>query len=275
MLGVDYRSALQAAQAVAEVKAAKGDLAGLDPDDFIGRASAERRAALLGIPIVFDLPAVLIVAFVTWLLVIGIKESSRFNSAMVLLKLAVIALFVFVGAFYVRPENWHPFAPHGFAGISSAAAIIFFAYIGFDAISTAAEETQEPQRNLPIGIIASLVVCTVIYIAVAVVMTGMVKSEQFQNVADPLAKAFSDRVLELDGRFYFLWGGFCHHIGAAGVSARPAPHSFLHGAGWFVAALGQPPSTQGATADAVTTILTGVAVAAFASVSNINEVVEL
>ena len=98
-----------------------------------------------------------------------------------------------MGACYVKPENWTPFAPNGFAGISSAAAIIFFAYIGFDAVSTAAEETRNPQRNVPIGIIASLIVCTVLYVAVALVLTGMVPWKQFRDVADPLAQAFSLR----------------------------------------------------------------------------------
>src|SRR5206468_203539 len=136
---------------------------------------------------------VLIVALVTWVLVRGIRESAGFNSAMVLLKLAIIGLFVAVGACYVKPANWTPFAPNGFAGISSAAAIIFFAYIGFDAVSTAAEETRNPQRDMPIGIIGSLIVCTVVYVAVALVLTGMVRWDQFSGVADPLAKAFSNR----------------------------------------------------------------------------------
>ena len=93
---------------------------------------------------------------ITWILVRGIRESAGFNSAMVVLKLVIIVFFIAVGAFYVKPANWTPFAPNGLAGISSAAAIIFFAYIGFDAVSTAAEETRNPQRDMPIGIIASL-----------------------------------------------------------------------------------------------------------------------
>ncbi len=148
---------------------------------------------LFGLRIVFNLPAVAIVASITWLLVIGIKESATFNSAMVLLKLAIIVFFVAVGAFYVTPQHWTPFAPNGFAGIRSAGGVVFFAYIGFDAVSTAAEETRNPQRNMPIGIIASLIVCTILYVAVALVLTGMVDWRQFNGVADPLAKAFSLR----------------------------------------------------------------------------------
>ncbi|MGH9368481.1 MAG: amino acid permease [Thermoanaerobaculia bacterium] len=144
-----------------------------------------------GIPIVFNLPAVLITALVTWVLVIGIKESSRFNTAMVALKLAILVFFILVGAFYVQPGNWKPFAPNGWAGIGTGAALIFFAYIGFDAVSTAAEECRNPQRDMPIGMIGSLGICTVLYIATALVLTGMVALPKIQGSAEPLAKAFS------------------------------------------------------------------------------------
>src|SRR5579863_5886455 len=116
--------------------------------------------------------------------------SAWFNSSMVVLKLAIITVFVGLGSFYVKPANWHPFAPNGFKGIAAAAAIIFFAYIGFDAVSTAAEETRNPARDMPIAIIASLVICTVIYIGVAIVLTGMVPWRQL-GTAEPLATAFS------------------------------------------------------------------------------------
>jgi APA family basic amino acid/polyamine antiporter len=145
---------------------------------------------LAGIPIVMNLPAALICFTLTVLLVIGIRESARFNSAMVVLKLGILLFFVAAGALYVRPENWEPFAPNGWAGISAGAAIIFFAYIGFDAVSTAAEEAEDPQRTVPIGIIASLIVCTVLYIATAAVLTGMVPWREL-GVPDPLAVAFA------------------------------------------------------------------------------------
>jgi APA family basic amino acid/polyamine antiporter len=136
-----------------------------------------------------NVPGVVIVGFITWLLVIGIKESARANNAMVILKLGVLALFVGVGALYVDTRNWTPFAPNGWAGIHQGAAIVFFAYIGFDAISTAAEETKNPQRNMPIGILGSLAVCTVIYVVVGLVATGLVPYQQLKG-SDPLAKAF-------------------------------------------------------------------------------------
>jgi len=142
-----------------------------------------------GIPIVINLPAAFICFALTVILVIGIKESARFNTAMVLLKIAILLLFVVVGATYVKPENWSPFAPNGWAGITAGAAIIFFAYIGFDAVSTAAEEAKDPQRSMPIGIIASLIVCTVLYVITAAVLTGMVPWQEL-GVPDPLALAF-------------------------------------------------------------------------------------
>jgi basic amino acid/polyamine antiporter, APA family len=191
-LGVDYRSAAQATSAVAEAKA-KNTLADLDPAVLRDAQALTDAPSIAGVPIVFDLPAVLIVVFITCLLVRGIRESSAFNTTMVVLKLAIIGLFVGVGSFYVAPDNWTPFAPNGFKGITLAVGAVFFAYIGFDAISTAAEETRDPQRNMPIGIIASLIVCTIIYVVVALVLTGMVSWDRFAGSADPLAKAFYER----------------------------------------------------------------------------------
>ena len=146
---------------------------------------------IAGIPIVFNLPAVAIVALVTWVLVIGVKESSKFNDVMVLTKVGILIFFIVVGAFYVKPANWHPFAPSGWAGIGSGAALIFFAYIGFDAVSTAAEECRNPQRDMPIGLLGSLGICSVLYVATALVLTGIVPLSQIQGSSEPLAKAFS------------------------------------------------------------------------------------
>ena len=129
---------------------------------------------VLGVPVVFNALSVGIVALVTIVLVWGVKESARFNATMVGVKLVVLAFFVLVCGRFVRTENWHPFAPNGFAGIGAGAAVIFFAYIGFDAVSTCAEECRDPGRDMPIGIIGSLLLCTVIYVVVAAVFSGLV-----------------------------------------------------------------------------------------------------
>jgi APA family basic amino acid/polyamine antiporter len=141
-----------------------------------------------GIPILIHLPASSIVMLITVLLLQGAKESVRANNIMVVIKLLALGLFVAVGATHLHGANYHPFAPNGFTGIHQGAAIVFFAYIGFDAISTAAEETINPQRNLPIGILGGLAICTVIYVIVGAVLTGMVPYKELA-VADPLARA--------------------------------------------------------------------------------------
>jgi basic amino acid/polyamine antiporter, APA family len=141
----------------------------------------------------FNLPAALVVLVITALLVVGVKESARTNTIIVFIKLAVLVLFVVVAARYIRPELWQPFIPpntgtfgeFGWSGVVRGAGIIFFAYIGFDAVSTAAQEAKHPQRDLPIGILGSLAVCTVAYIAVALVLTGVVHYSRL-NVADPI-----------------------------------------------------------------------------------------
>ncbi len=122
----------------------------------------------------FNVPAFIIVMIITTLLVIGIKESARFNSVIVIVKLVAILFFIALGAFFIKPENWSPFMPFGWSGVMTGAAIVFFAYIGFDAVSTTAEETKNPQRDLPIGIIVSLMVCSILYIIVALVLTGII-----------------------------------------------------------------------------------------------------
>ncbi len=161
----------------------------------------------------FDLPAVLIVAVITTILVLGIKEIARFNAIMVAIKLAVVFLVIGVGAFYVDTANWHPFAPKGFGGLSffgiwrfgnaengmpvgmlAGSAMIFFSYIGFDAVSTQSEEAKNPKRDIPLGIILSLLICTVLYIAVGAVLTGMVKYDTIDKDA-PISSAFESRNL--------------------------------------------------------------------------------
>jgi APA family basic amino acid/polyamine antiporter len=143
---------------------------------------------IAGIPIIIHIPAFAIVMLITVLLLQGAKESVRANNIMVVIKLLALALFIVVGSTHLHAANYHPFAPNGFTGVHQGAAIVFFAYIGFDAISTAAEETVNPQRNLPIGILGGLAICTVIYVVVGFVLTGMVPYTELA-VADPLARA--------------------------------------------------------------------------------------
>jgi len=159
---------------------------------------------------IINLPAVLVVAVVTIILVVGISESARFNAAMVMVKVAAVLFVIGVGVFYVDPENWKPFAPYGYTGLSffgttvhgqadaggkplgmlAGAALAFFAYIGFDSVSTHAEEAKKPHRDVPIGIITSLVICTVLYVAVVAVLTGMVPYGQL-DINAPVAEAFA------------------------------------------------------------------------------------
>jgi APA family basic amino acid/polyamine antiporter len=135
---------------------------------------------------IINLPAVIIVLLIMILLVVGIRESARFNAVMVAIKMAAVLFFLAAGATYVEPTNWQPFAPYGWPGIMAAAAVVFFAYIGFDAVSTTAEEAKNPQRDLPIGIIASLVICTVLYLAVGAVLTGIVPVVEYRALEGAL-----------------------------------------------------------------------------------------
>jgi len=153
---------------------------------------------LAGLPILINLPAFAIVMLVTWLLLRGAKESARANNIMVVIKLAALALFIGFGITHLNPDNYRPFAPNGFTGIHQGAAIVFFAYIGFDAISTAAEETANPKRNLPLGILGGLAICTLIYVLVGFVLTGMVPYTELA-VADPLAHALQAAGFEAVG----------------------------------------------------------------------------
>jgi basic amino acid/polyamine antiporter, APA family len=168
---------------------------------------------------IFNLPAFLALMAVTTLLVAGIKESANFNNVIVVIKLTVILLFIGFGFFYITPENWHPFIPentgtygeYGLSGIARGAGYIFFAYVGFEAVSTAAQEAKNPQRDVPIGILGSLVICTILYILVSLVLTGIVKYDTL-NVPDPIAVAVD--------AIHMPWLAFVVKIGAiAGLSS--------------------------------------------------------
>ena len=143
----------------------------------------------------FNFPAFLVVMILTVILVRGIRESAEANNTMVILKIAAILAFIIAGAHYVRPGNWHPFAPQGWSGILTGGSIIFFTYIGFDSVSTAAEEARNPQRDLPIGIISTLVVCTVLYVSVAIVLTGIVPWHTLLDDAAPVVNSLKKLTL--------------------------------------------------------------------------------
>ena len=183
---MDYLSAYKANQTLV---AAGGSLDGLS-SNTINAAQAWTTAPAIGsLKLIADLPALMIVFLITWLVYIGIKETKRATNAMVILKICVVLAVIVIGFFYVTPANWHPFLPNGFSGMMKGVSGVFFAYIGFDAISTTAEECENPQKDLPRGMIYSLIICTVLYILVALVLTGMVNYSELA-VADPLAFVF-------------------------------------------------------------------------------------
>ncbi len=152
----------------------------------------------------FDIPAFLIVLIITVLLVRGIRESARTNNIMVLVKIGAILTFVFFGLSFIHPANYHPFSPNGWGGILAGGSIIFFTYIGFDAVSTASEECRKPQRDVPIGIIATLIVCTILYIGVAAVLTGLVNWKSVAGDGAPVVNALQ-RVALLPGAHRLQW----------------------------------------------------------------------
>lgn len=142
-----------------------------------------------GVDTLFNLPAFLIMMAITFLLSLGMRESARLNNIMVIIKIGVVLLFIAVGVGHVKPENWQPYMPYGMTGVMSAAALVFFAFIGFDAVTSAAEEVKNPARDLPIGIIGSLIICTILYVVVAAIMTGIVPHMDFKGVDHPVSLA--------------------------------------------------------------------------------------
>jgi amino acid transporter len=187
-LTMDYWSAFRAEGAI-KTLTASGHAAEIT-DTLKTQALAWTSAPGFGnIKLIANIPAVVIVIAITWLVYIGIRETKKATNAMVMLKIAIVLFVIIVGFFYVTPANWHPFLPNGFSGVMKGVSGVFFAYIGFDAISTTAEECENPQRDLPRGMIYSLVICTVLYILIALVLTGMVSYKELQ-VGDPLAFVF-------------------------------------------------------------------------------------
>jgi len=268
-LATDYRSAMLAAEA-----AARSGADALGPEATVAYAAYLHHPTILGVPVIVNVLAASITAAITWLLVIGIKESARFNDVIVVLKILTLVFFIGVGALYVRPENWQPFFPGGWSGVWTGASLIFFAYIGFDAVSTVAEECRDPGRDMPIGIVGSLAVCTVLYVAAALVLTGMIPWSRLVGVADPLAVALT----------------FVGQDRASGVLAAGAVIAMT--AVLLVFQLGQPRILMAMSRDGllgpwfsrihpryrtphVTTILTGVFVAVCSAVANIDEIVQL
>jgi basic amino acid/polyamine antiporter, APA family len=161
--------------------------------DALGDFSSTALPTIMGHSFAVNVPALLIVVFVTILLIYGIRESATTNTTIVIVKVAVVVFFIAFGSFMVNPTNWHPFMPLGFSGVMSGAAIVFFAYIGFDAISTTAEETKNPQRDMPIGMIASLIVCTVLYVLMSGVLTGIKKYSVYLGDSAAVATAFASK----------------------------------------------------------------------------------
>ena len=186
-------------EGTAEYLAKVGEVASAHSAELVARAHTLLAApSVFGVEIGFNLPAFCIALLITAILVIGIRESARFNSTIVVVKVAVVLFVIGLGARYINFSNWGhdwaSFAPYGFSGVGAGAAYIFFAYIGFDAVSTTAQEAKNPQRDLPLGIILSLLLCTALYILVAGVLTGMVPWQQV-NIEAPIARAFMDRGL--------------------------------------------------------------------------------
>lgn len=188
-LTMDYLSASRAHNEVQNLAASGGNITILTQKIQYAAQAWETAPAFGNIRLIADLPALVIVFLITVLVYIGIKETKRITNGMVFLKIAVVIAVILIGFFYVTPSNWSPFLPNGFGGMMKGVAGVFFAYIGFDAISTTAEECENPQRDLPKGMLYSLIICTVLYILIALVLTGMVNYKELM-VEDPLAFVF-------------------------------------------------------------------------------------
>lgn len=191
-LTMDYSTAHTGFKDVTEALSSGTALTDIDPALVSQHSAWTNAPTLFGIHLIMDIPALMIVVLITYVVFVGIKESRSLSNIMVGLKLAVIFFIIVLGAYYVNPDNWSPFTPTGIGGILKGVSAVFFAYIGFDAISTTAEECKDPQRDLPRGMIYSLIICTILYVLIALVLTGMVNYTRL-NVGDPLAMVFDAR----------------------------------------------------------------------------------
>lgn len=193
---MDYLSAFNGHKHAEALITAGKSLSDLDSATSIANQAWLTAPRIGNFHLVADLPALGIIIFITWLVYRGMKESRNASNAMVVVKLAVILLVLSVGVFYIDTKNWNPFAPNGVSGVLKGVSAVFFAYIGFDAISTTAEECKNPQKDLPKGMMWAIIICTVLYVAIALVLTGIVKSDTLA-VGDPLAFVFDQIDLKL------------------------------------------------------------------------------
>ena len=272
-LTMDYVTAHSGFNEVTNLLTGGSTMQSIDPA-LVSQYDAWTNAPTLGgLHLIMDLPAFMIVALITAVVFVGIKESRAMSNIMVIIKLVVIFLIIVLGAYYAHPDNWTPFTPNGISGILKGVSAVFFAYIGFDAISTTAEECKDPQRDLPRGMIYSLIICTVLYVLLALVLTGMISYTRL-NVGDPLALIFEAR-------------GMKWIAGIVAVSAIIATASVL-----LVFQLGQPRIWMSMSRDGLlpkifsklhpkfktpsfSTILTGVLVAVPALFLNLSTVLSL
>ncbi len=272
-LTMDYLSAFRANEAINGLLQSGQTLQAATPFQQLAYTAWQTAPQWGSFRLIADLPALGITVFITWLVYVGIQESKTASNLMVLLKIIVILMVIGVGAFYVRQENWHPFAPNGISGVLKGVSAVFFAYIGFDAISTTAEECKNPQRDLPRAMIYALIICTVLYVTITLVLTGMVNYKELA-VGDPLAYVFE----KLDMHLF---------AGIIAASAVIATTSVL-----LVFQLGQPRIWMSMSRDGllpkpfaaihpkyktpyISTIITGFVVAVPALFMNLTEVTDL
>ncbi|MEQ8168145.1 MAG: amino acid permease [Candidatus Eremiobacterota bacterium] len=229
---------------------------------------------IAGIHLSINLPAVIVVAFITVLLIMGIKESAKLNNIIVALKIIILAVFIGAGIFYIKPENWSPFAPNGWHGIFTGASLVFIAYIGFDAVSTTAEETKNPGRDLPIGIIGSLIICTILYIVVAAVMTG-IAPYKILGTPEPMATALNYAGLTSLSRYVVSVGAVIALLAVLLVLMVGQPRIFFSmSRDGFLPSVFAKVHPKYRT-PYVTTILTGCIIGFFAGIVDIHEAAEL